>query len=120
MRRVNEEDIDFDETEMVFYEGEPFTGEVVETDRAGNIVAAVAYNQGYRHGPWREWHSNGNLLIEGRVEFGKGPVGTWKKWHKNGALAEERRFDDHGRTLSIREWDENGALTVDEAYSKPV
>lgn len=120
MRRVDEEEIDFDEDGMAFCEGEPYSGEVAETGPGGNLVSLLTYERGYLHGPWREWHENGELLVEGRVEYGKVPVGTWRKWHENGVLAEERDFDDRGRTLSIREWNGNGALTVNESYSKPI
>jgi antitoxin component YwqK of YwqJK toxin-antitoxin module len=39
--------------------------------------------------------------------------GVNRKWHPNGQLALETEFDDQGRELYRREWDDKGVLAYE-------
>lgn len=76
--RVDEDDLDFDTDDyiVVLYEGEPFTGEGVETDVDGNVLTLSTYVNGREHGPQYEWYSDGTPRVQGQVD--DLAVGTWK------------------------------------------
>ncbi|WP_193364732.1 toxin-antitoxin system YwqK family antitoxin [Nocardia cyriacigeorgica] len=86
------------------YEGEPFTGEVVETV-AGMMISQEFYVDGINDGPTREWWGDGVLKSEGTTRRGR-PTGLYRDWHSNGRLACERVFDERGRLTEVRTWDE--------------
>ena len=88
------------------YNGEPFTGEAVET-AGGMVIAQAFYVDGIRHGTIKQWWANGNLRSDGEVFHGT-PKGVHKKWHFNGQLAQETEFSEEGEILSRRSWDELG------------
>ena len=44
-----------------------------------------------KSGPYRAWHRNGTLAVEGNYEEDR-PVGRWKEYHANGALAAEGSY----------------------------
>jgi antitoxin component YwqK of YwqJK toxin-antitoxin module len=105
--RINIDDADFDDGVFYRYNGELVTGEIVETDRQGNVVNLTPVTDGRPNGVERAWYSDGTLRIETTVVDGEA-TGTSRQWHPNGRLAEERDFDDRGRLVAIRQWDENG------------
>ncbi|GAB3442562.1 hypothetical protein GCM10027570_09670 [Streptomonospora sediminis] len=113
--RVHDDDTESDEDGFVLYNGEPFTGEVIETNKEGDVVSLVTYKMGIEHGPWVEWYSNGQKMVEGHNHQGSA-VGTWKKWHKNGVISEERIHNDNHRAATYRSWDKNGKILIDERY----
>lgn len=88
------------------YEGEPFTGEVVE-QLGDQLIAQQFYVDGIPHGPDREWWVDGGPKSEGEIRHGM-PTGIYRAWHRNGQLAEEREFADDGRVAVLRRWDEDG------------
>jgi antitoxin component YwqK of YwqJK toxin-antitoxin module len=96
----------------LLYEGEPFTGEVVETAPNGRIVALTSYSNGMEDGPATQWYADGQLRAKGVVSSGRA-VGLHRRWHRNGQLAAEQRYDDNGRELSVRTWDEAGNVIDD-------
>lgn len=109
--RVDVDDVENDGG-LVFYQGEPFTGEVVEQGEDGSLASLYTYDTGSEDGPYREWYPDDQLYKEGRMRRGL-PVGLHRRWHANGVLAEEVLFGDHGDHQGRREWDESGALIVD-------
>lgn len=113
--RVDEEDLDF-EYDMAVYEGEPFTGEAVEYDRDGKMVALTTYRNGYEDGPVKQWFPDGTLRVEGATSYGVGAVGLWKEWGPKGNLISEREFNEKGFVVALREWDDAGNLVKDETY----
>jgi antitoxin component YwqK of YwqJK toxin-antitoxin module len=44
----------------------------------------VGYVHGKEHGPWRDYHENGQLAAEGEYADGV-EVGTWHYWDARGA-----------------------------------
>ena len=105
--RVNIDDTDMDKAQRFTYDGELFTGEVVETDRDGNVIGLTTVRDGIPHGPDLGWYPDGTL--EGRTTVVDGMVvGVSSHWHPNGRLAEEREFDDRGQLVDVRRWREDG------------
>lgn len=105
--RVNEDDVELYEGTYVQYNGEDFTGEVVETLEDGTIIALNTYLDGLEDGPQRAWDADGVLVSEYSASKGM-PVGESKHYHENGQLRRLQEFDQFG-TLRKREvWDENG------------
>jgi antitoxin component YwqK of YwqJK toxin-antitoxin module len=107
--RINLDDTSFgdDEDEVYRHNGEPITGEVIETDRDGNVIGLTPVVDGVANGVERVWYSDGTLQEEIPVANGVA-TGTSRRWHPNGRLAEERDFNARGELVSIREWDEHG------------
>ncbi|WP_075926938.1 toxin-antitoxin system YwqK family antitoxin [Nocardiopsis sp. CNR-923] len=106
--RADEDDLDYDpDNYITLLNGEPFTGEGVETDADGNILTLSNYVDGHEDGAQREWYSDGTRRSEGIVENGH-PVGEWKQWHTNGQLAQIKTFGDHGKLLSHQRWTRTG------------
>ncbi|GAA3745921.1 toxin-antitoxin system YwqK family antitoxin [Salinactinospora qingdaonensis] len=120
MKRVHEEDIDFETQGIATYEGEAYTGEIVEHDENGNTISLVTYRDGEEDGPYLEWYPDGTPQVKGFIVSGKGPIGTWIKWHKNGQISQEQHFDDRGREVARRQWDEHGNVIKDSVYKNPI
>ncbi|MFR9752849.1 toxin-antitoxin system YwqK family antitoxin [Nocardia sp. 004] len=76
-------DADFDDPYDYYYEGKPFTGELIETTPTGEVIGREMYKDGVPDGPLREGYPNGDVREEGRSINGH-PVGEWREWHANG------------------------------------
>lgn len=105
--RINIDDTDLDSDMRYLYQGEPFTGEAVETVSGGRVIAVTTYRNGREHGPSWEWYPDGQMKFEGETRDGRA-IGVNRRWHRNGQLAEEHIFDTQGRLVSVRRWDDNG------------
>jgi antitoxin component YwqK of YwqJK toxin-antitoxin module len=105
--RINIDDTDLDDAGSYLHDGELFTGELVETDREGNVLALTPVVKGRVHGIERTWHRDGALETETSVVNGVA-VGASRQWHPNGQLAEEREFTDRGNLVAVRRWSEGG------------
>lgn len=109
--RVNIEDTE-DDYNGVLYEGVPYTGEVVEIGRESKLISLCNYYAGVQDGPYSEWYGPDRPFKQGTMRFGL-LIGVNRKWHPNGQLALETEFDDQGRELYRREWDDKRALTYE-------
>lgn len=116
MKRVDFDEVDWDEFGLVVHDGEPVTGEVVERAPNGAIAAVTSYVNGREDGPSTEWYPSGQVKARGEVRFGEA-VGVHQVWHANGQLAAETEFDDQGHRLSNREWDEAGNV-ISESFDR--
>ncbi|MFE1763234.1 toxin-antitoxin system YwqK family antitoxin [Streptomyces angustmyceticus] len=114
--RIEDDDCDVEEDTLVYYEGEPFTGEVVERDAEGRMIGLVHYVGGITSGPQTHWHPNGSKKMEGTVKRGEA-VGEWRSWHANGQLSEYSLFSQDGEYMRRQRWDKDGNLTVDKSYT---
>lgn len=101
------DDVDWDDAMTLLHDGEPVTGDVVETTVDGFLLSSDHYEDGVLNGPTREWWAGGPLKSEGTARGGK-LVGTYREWHSNGQLALEKEFDQYGLVVSERRFDENG------------
>ncbi|QUQ70819.1 toxin-antitoxin system YwqK family antitoxin [Kutzneria sp. CA-103260] len=109
MKRIHVflDDSELDDSLRLVYEGEPFTGELVNT-YGETLIFLETYRDGWRDGPRREWYEDGTLRAEGMARHSVA-IGTHQRWHHNGQLAVEKVFTDKGRLISEKHWDENGA-----------
>lgn len=114
--RVDFDDVDTEDDLKVTYQGRPFTGEVVERAPGGAIVAMTTYYEGMEDGPTAEWYPTGERKAEGVVRYGTA-VGVHQTWHRNGAIATLDEFDDKGRLLLRRRWDESGRVVEDRSFA---
>jgi antitoxin component YwqK of YwqJK toxin-antitoxin module len=57
-----------------------------EYERNGQIISEGAYKDGKEEGPWRVWYPNGQLAAEG--QFAKGEGFGWRYWNSDGAPIE--------------------------------
>ncbi|MEU0584079.1 hypothetical protein [Streptomyces sp. NPDC006132] len=107
---IDAPEVDMDDSERLYYQGHPFTGEVTE-HLGESLVSLDSYVDGYKNGPSREWYKNGTLRSEGTLRAGR-PVGEFKEWHSNGVLAVHQVFAENGMTLlADSAWDEHGRPT---------
>lgn len=106
--RIDIDDTETDDGLFVLHRGEPFTGEVTESDRDGNLLSLVSYVGGRPDGPEWQWYPNGQPKAQATSVRGLA-VGVAKQWHPNGQLAAEKVFTDNGRLVEVREWSEDGA-----------
>lgn len=106
--RVDVDDTEWDDGLFLLHDGEPFTGEVEETDADGRLLALETYRNGLADGDALRWHQNGRLRSEVVSNMGHA-VGRAREWHENGQLAAEKTFDEGGRLVEVSMWDEDGA-----------
>lgn len=111
--RVNREQTTDTTAGIRTHQGQPFTGEVEDTDAHGRVIAITSYVGGIEHGPQTEWYPTGEKYIEGRCEQGCA-VGEWREWHRNGKLAEHSSFNRFSEMVHRRQWDVDGNLVEDK------
>jgi antitoxin component YwqK of YwqJK toxin-antitoxin module len=105
--RVTMDDVTWDTDGCALHEGTGFTGELLDVADDGFVISSYGYRFGFPHGPYREWFAGGQVAKEGTMRDGLA-IGLHREWHPNGRLASEIEFDDHGRELARRRWDEHG------------
>jgi antitoxin component YwqK of YwqJK toxin-antitoxin module len=109
-------DVDYDESQLLLYRGEYFTGEAVEYFPDGRLWTLKTFVNGFEDGPTRQWFQDGSLQSEG-VSKRNYAVGEWKTWFPNGRLEHVSTFDDDGNLLSRIEWNEDGEIV--KQYPEP-
>ncbi len=67
----------------------------------GSLLAETTYQHGVRHGPYRDYWSNGRVCLEGQIVNGF-KEGEWRFYDRDGSLREILRFAG-GR--EIVDWD---------------
>ncbi|MEU7771827.1 hypothetical protein AB0C44_10970 [Micromonospora taraxaci] len=105
--RVDYDDVATEDDLRVTYQGELFTGEVVERSPQGQVIALTTYFEGMEDGPSADWYPTGERKAEGSARYGTA-VGVHEEWHRNGNPASRVEFDDQGRMLSRQRWAEDG------------
>ncbi len=101
------EDVEWDDAMTLLHNGEPVTGDVVETTVDGFVLSSDHYVAGVLDGPTREWWPGGPLKAEGTARGGR-LVGTYREWHDNGTLALRKQYDADGLLVSERRFDRDG------------
>ena len=65
LRRVDVDDLEYDlDQRVIGPDGLPFTGEAIERDANGNVLAIVTYRDGWKDGPEIHYYPNGQLKAE--------------------------------------------------------
>ncbi|HEX7657936.1 MAG TPA: hypothetical protein VF444_00545 [Pseudonocardiaceae bacterium] len=123
MDEVNQIDIDDPEVGgdlngRITYRGQLYTGEAIEYGPDGHRIALTNFTDGVKDGIEKEWYPDGSPLMEGMSKHGSA-VGEWRQWFPDGRLKQLNVFDDKGRHLSRKIWDENGNLIKDYSSSDP-
>ncbi len=89
------DDVDFDNSQRLLYEGRPVNGEVWDVRRDGSVAAIQNFKFGVQHGLSRAFHANGTLAFEGEYEFGL-RRGVHRFWSEDGVLQREVEYDARG------------------------
>lgn len=97
------DDVEWDDSMVLLHNGEPVTGEVVETTVDGVVLSSDQYVDGVPDGATREWWADGRLKAEGTVRRGR-LVGTYREWHEDGELAVQKEFDANGLLVAEQRW----------------
>lgn len=71
------DDSEVDDSLRLMYEGEPFTGELVNT-YGETLTFLETYRNGWPDGPRREWYHDGTLKAEGMARHSVA-IGTHRK-----------------------------------------
>jgi len=76
--------IDSGGSEILHYNGLPFTGFLVEYYPSGQLLAEDEFQNGYLEGWHREYHENGQLELEYNLHNNEVVPDTFKEYDKNG------------------------------------
>mgnify|MGYP001619047964 CR=1 FL=1 len=79
--------------EMYKYNGQPFTGIIVEYYSNGNVAAEEEFVNGYRNGVQRRYFQNNQKQEEFNIKFNR-IEGTFKIWDSSGNLKSESIWKD--------------------------
>jgi antitoxin component YwqK of YwqJK toxin-antitoxin module len=91
------------------YGGQDFTGTALEKDRQGNVIAEVAFREGKKFGPSREWFPGGGVRTKETYAFDV-LHGESCEWYESGVLKAEGTYE-LGICLRKQEWSVDGATT---------
>jgi len=58
----------------------------------GSLLAETTYERGVRHGPYRDYWSNGRLACEGQYVGGV-QEGEWRFYHQDGSIMQILWFE---------------------------
>lgn len=81
--------IDSGGSEMLHYQGKPFTGIKIDSDTENNIeylCMEIEFQNGYREGWERYYHPKGQLENEYYLHNNEVKTGTYKEYDENGKL----------------------------------
>ena len=118
---------------LVYFEGQPFSGNSIRQNSNGVVVERIAYIKGKRSGALRKWYSSSQLSFEAFYKDNKlnGTSRTWwrdgtlrsesnhkagtvhgvqKQWYKSGAIFKKRNIVNGKEDGIQRAWRENGQL----------
>jgi antitoxin component YwqK of YwqJK toxin-antitoxin module len=109
--RVDFEELDLGDDQLICWKGQPFTGVAVEFFPDGVIRGEVSHLNGLRHGLVREWYHSGQLKEESSLWHG-GLHGYERIWDEQGRLISET-IGEFGIGIAEKKWDEQGRLIRD-------
>jgi hypothetical protein len=111
MPRVDFEDLDLGDNQLITWKGQPFTGVAVEFFPDGTLCSEVPHLDGVRHGLVRAWYPAGQLRKEANLWQG-GLHGYKREWDEQGRLISEM-IGEIGIGISEKKWDAQGRLLRD-------
>ena len=99
---------------LLYREGidKPFTGRLIDKNRAGVTVLEVSFLDGQPHGQQIRRNDNGILAMDAFFEHGT-LSGTKTQWWPNGLIKEEEYWPN-GTYNGRCQWDEDGRLVREE------
>lgn len=111
MPRVDFDDLDVGENQLIVWKDRPFTGIAVEFFPDGKPCSEVPHLNGLRHGLLRAWHPSGQLREEKSLWYG-GLHGYKRIWDERGRIISEV-LGELGIGIAEKRWDEQGRLIMD-------
>ena len=108
MKRVPVKSLVYDD-DLMWLDGEPFTGIAYALDANGNVNAEYEYRDGLKWGWSRTWYLPGKPFQERQLFMGT-THGKDREWYPNGQLKEEGDYE-LGFALRRKRWDEAGNVT---------
>ena len=111
MPRVDFEELDLDDEQLIVWNGRPFTGIAVEFFPDGTLCSEVPHLEGVRHGLIRAWYPSGQLRKEANLWQG-GLHGYKREWDEQGHLVSDE-LGELGIGIAEKRWDEQGRLIRD-------
>jgi hypothetical protein len=109
--RVDFDELEIGDDQLMLWQGQPFTGVAVEFFPDGKLCSEVPHVNGLEHGLLRAWHRSGQLRREANLWYG-GLHGYAREWDEQGRLISER-LGELGIAIAEKQWDEQGRLTRD-------
>jgi hypothetical protein len=111
MPRVDFEDLDLGDNQLITWKDQPFTGIAVEFFPNGTLCSEVPHLDGVRHGLLRAWYPSGQLREEASLWQG-GVHGYKREWDEQGRLISEM-IGELGIRTAEKTWDDQGRLIRD-------
>jgi hypothetical protein len=109
--RVDFDELDIGEDQLMVWRGQPFTGIAVEFFPDGKPCSEVPHVNGLMHGTLRAWHPSGQLREEASLWYGA-LHGYQREWDEQGRLVSEV-LGELGTGVAEKRWDEHGRLIRD-------
>jgi antitoxin component YwqK of YwqJK toxin-antitoxin module len=109
--RVDFEELDVGDEQLIIWKGQPFTGIAVELFPDGKLCSEVPHLNGVIHGLVRAWYPSGQLKKEASLWQG-GLHGYERIWDEQGRLVSET-LGELGIGIAEKRWDEQGRLMKD-------
>ena len=76
------------DTDIPFYEADYDKQVIIDKDPKGTVTGI-----NFHHGPFLQWHDNGQLRVSGRHDEGQ-MHGTWTYWNKEGQIEMVRTYEN--------------------------
>jgi hypothetical protein len=83
--------------------------------RSSSRASWCETRRGTRHGPWVQYHLNGEVKEEGYYEYGE-REGLWVKYYSNGVVREEGEYEGGERVGMWVRFDRSGHETTVTEY----
>ncbi len=103
----------------MFYVGTSilFSGIFQKLDYDGKLDYECTYENGYKNGLYKQWHSNGNQKFEYSYNNGE-KNGLYKEWHSNGNQKFEYSYNNGKKDGLYKQWHSNGNQKFEYSYEK--
>ena len=101
MRALEENEVDLREDGCLWLGDQHFSGQLLVRDKRGHLTAEESYFRGILHGPFREFDSEGKVILIGTY-FGGGYHGIIRGLDTEGEIRTETEFE-HGIKVAMRD-----------------
>jgi antitoxin component YwqK of YwqJK toxin-antitoxin module len=98
LERISFDDCEYADSQVLLYQGVPYTGTVFETRPDGSLWSEQSYTHGILDGLSRGWYANGQLDSETLYRTGRRVYD--REWHPNGKSKLDRQFDERGHIVA--------------------
>ena len=95
------------------------TGNITYYDTLQNKTIKMTIENGYLHGTWEQYYSNGKLMIKGKYE-GHARTGIWEWYYINGVLMKKGAFTPNVIIYSYKFTNDNFPCTKYGKYYKQI